>query len=207
MKEEIKIIKGQTREIAYSNDFKNWVREHPQALSKVLGCINQVLISKEEGTYKVDHAEFDDTSVDLINHGFGDSFKVRVRNDSFFVKRDNFRESGGVKEFESSMKAKDKLKGLFNVEVVEYQLGYTNKKTGEKYYVARWVSGMEKAEKHAFIPDVNPNGNRELSNRIDVIKERLKGFWDVNAGNMFYDPKSKKILVFDLENRSGALEA
>lgn len=199
-----KVVKTQRRELGYTKEFKDWIKEHPKVLDNVARAVRKIMSSKnEQGRYDLESAEDGDVKAEMIRHAFSHAFRVTVDGNDYFVKRDQMRPVGGVTEFESSMEAKKLLANMKGVEVVPYQFGYTDKKTGERYFVAKWIPDMERASKYAYIPGMNPLGSEELTKRIQEIQERLPDFWDVNPGNMFYDPKTKKIIVYDLEQRKG----
>ncbi|MDR3642521.1 MAG: hypothetical protein P4L74_02735 [Candidatus Doudnabacteria bacterium] len=100
-----------------------------------------------------------------------------------------------------------KEKGLADVEVVDYVLGYEDGK--DLYFVSSWDPRLETTlegylpvlEKQAEAGDAEAVSElKDLTKKITDIQVALGPvYWDTKARNIFYDSKTKKLFVtFDL---------
>ncbi len=92
-----------------------------------------------------------------------DYLKINFKGHSFFVKRSFVTINPGFTEFESTIKAKEALKDLNFIKVVEAKLGYQDK--NESWYVSEW----QEIEQAGFVPfdTLSLGGIDDYGNSID----------------------------------------
>jgi hypothetical protein len=99
----------------------------------------------------------------------------------------------------SSAVARRLLAGVPDVEVVDFQFGYEDKDRHEKYFVSKWIEGLERVSQ---IPLNSPDATHveQVMDRIYAILKEDKNeiFFDVLEANAFYDSQTKKVILFDL---------
>lgn len=207
--------KQSSRMLGYSFDFKNFVRENPGFLSTAKKLISDI----ESG--RLNSNEVHEANGVLVNRppyfrtdkSYG--YRVEFDGQSFFVKTPRgWWGEGGKKEFDSSKHAEEILKDIPWVDVVEFQLGYTDIK-GKKYFVSKWVDGPVslydyRAGLMNIVIDIQSarttkeernNASMKIKNideKIGLLRSRLKDFWEVADWNMFYDVDKDRIILFDL---------
>ena len=147
-----------------------------------------------------------------------DYLKLSYDGKSFFVKRSFVTTNPGFIEFSNIQEAKELLKDLPNVGVVDAKMGYQDK--NESWYISKW----ENLETDGFQSDpynqLNDYGKNKLpaetqdsffafENERDylnykqgrkLIEEKLKPTGidrDLNA-NLFYNPKTKTFILLDV---------
>lgn len=204
------------RELEYVDEFKEVVHSHP-------GIIDLFKRIREKSKQEIPNDGFWEendiivTPIDykgefLLDESGGDYFKVKVDNNDYFVKckRGYHRGkigSGGVDEANSLNLAREMIKGIANVDVVDFQLGYQDEKTQTSYFVSKWMGGVNLSHflgrKDADIPadeiDAWPKLKKELRDRTYAIYKAIgENFRDVANNNMMYDPVSGKITIFDI---------
>jgi hypothetical protein len=135
----------------------------------------------------------------------GSYFKVETGKDIFFVKTlPGYHLAGlGANEMSSLIKAKKLLEGLEGVEVVDFQLGYEDR-NGTTYFVSKWEDGVPLDN---YFESLHKNDsevkNSDLYRRYIDIVLRLGKFADVEEHNIFYNPQTDKLIVFDVHHRGG----
>jgi hypothetical protein len=104
----------------------------------------------------------------------------------------------------STIKARELLKDLPYVEIIDEQLGYI----GDDFelFVSKWDDRLDNRNKiliksylNKILTDNDPKKYDELVERISKIKERLRSYHDLHYHNMVYDIKKDKIVLFDLQ--------
>jgi hypothetical protein len=139
-------------------------------------------------------------SVERLKRNPAPAFELRVGDERFFVKCEGFySKHGGYNEFKSNEVAQDLLTKLPNVEVIPAQLGFSDAR--QHYFVADWQGNMQEAMYYLYTPDrhkISLLEQEELKKRVVAIQQALGEFVDVSDHNMFYDPETKKLFVFDL---------
>lgn len=198
--------------LAYVDDFKDFIRDNPGFIQSTHEILKNYDFSKDQ----VENNGVVVTRLDSSNLPVKPtfpSFKVQKGNQAFFVKLDDVKRSNlggeGLNEFMDTQKAKELLRDLPWVEVANSQLGYKDDKYA--YFVSKWndlfsLSSlddyMEKLELEIFR---NYSSNKiqqdemyDLKSKIKVLENKLPGYFDIFPHNMAYDPKSKKIYIFDL---------
>lgn len=189
----------------YRPEFKNWLKEHPQAMSKVVKLIDKIIqIPRAE---RKGGEQEGDVQVIPFNSPYSDIFKVVVGSDKFFVKRDQERMNisgvppvGGQVEYYGSAIAKEDLGEDPDVEIIDFQLAYTNRRDYNNrfgYFVSRWED-LETIDKYLTNPDLSSAEKSEIEAKILRVKRLFSAYHDVKPENMFYNPKNKKIVMFDL---------
>lgn len=195
--DSVQITKGK-HGLSYSPEFKNWLKQHPRAMSQVADLIEKIIYNKEKDTgYELTEG---DIKVIYSERPYSDIFEVTVGNDKFFVKRDSSRKvssTGGQFEYNSSMLAKERLNNYPDIETINFQLGYTNKDSNIAYFVSKWED-LESVEDYLSRSDLKSEERKEIKEKLCRIMEIFPDFSDVKKYNMFYDPNTKKIKMFDL---------
>lgn len=207
------------RKLTYTQSFKEMVVKHPRLLSIFQDLENKmkdkiqtrkafVGSSLEDKGIKITVI---DKSQSANNKPLGAYFKVGIGGEAFFVKTvPGYYDLGkGAKELASLNKAKELLKDLKDVEVVDFQLGYEDNK-GTTYFVSKWEEGLhlddysaELASKEHRTKDEKlvhnlASEHAELFARFKEIRLLLSRFVDVSEHNILYNPKTKKLKVFDV---------
>ncbi len=131
----------------------------------------------------------------LIVRNKCDYFIMTIDGQSFFVKRLFVTTTPGVAEFKNTMRAKEVLKDLPFVKVVEAQLGFQNQ--NESWYVSKWENlenvGYEPYHQLTFMPT-------GLAGKVAEIRKRLTGAglgYDINT-NLFYNPGTDSFIMLDV---------
>lgn len=148
----------------------------------------------------------------------GETFYYRAQFDGhpYFIKK--LQESygkeygGGHKEIMDTRAAKELVRDLSNVEIVDYVLGYEGSK--DWYFVSSWNDAFETTLDvylHNLAAEIRKNPSKsealqaeydEILDRTREITKRLRPeYEDVMTYNMAYDPSTKKIFLFDLNKK------
>jgi hypothetical protein len=212
------------RKLAYIEDFKRFVTDHPETIASFRKINDEISYLEKSGNLKTgDVFEEGDLKITIIGSSgdmtqkiydtAGEHLKVEIANQKYFVKRVyGFFRSSGVQEFKSLSRAKEILKRFDDVEVVDYQLGYQDKK-GITYFISKWSDGMRMDEylKLLYIKKEVTKDEKNLEDLMEEIKRLeirvydirsvLGEFWDMDNHNILYDPNTKKLTVFDIHSR------
>ena len=147
--------------------------------------------------------------------------KISIKGQDFFVKRSFVTQNPGFTEFKNIMSAKEALRDLNFVRVVDAQLGYQNK--NESWYVSKWENlesagfttfdtaiswddyGEIKQERinepeNSFLGFESEQEYEEAEEKVNLIKEKLKPLHlehDLDA-NLFYNHKTKTFILLDV---------
>jgi hypothetical protein len=132
-------------------------------------------------------------------------YLVEIGKERFFVKREDNLPSFIDNEFNSTKKARELLKDLPWIEIIDEQLGY--KKDNILIFVSKWDDRLDERKRihlDSYLKLIKENPNKieereEIFDKIKMIQFRLSGFIDVNSQNMYYDTETKKIILFDLK--------
>src|SRR3989338_7488453 len=190
-KESFKSRETETRKLAYDEDFRAWMKEHPGAMKTFL----EIVHSKEfKDAVEGDIIERGEIKVTVIGLYYlrGPRLRLELGGTNFFVKietslqeRDYAR---GHKEFVDSKKAKELLGDLLGVEIYEPQLGYQTE--NESFFVSKWI---DLPVLYDYVEMLSAQNNKEkvseLSKRKKEIQKVLKDFTDIMEYNMFYDSR------------------
>lgn len=213
------------RHLDYADRFKTVIHENPGAIASYLRIHDEMLRRLEMGELRYgDELADGEVKVNVINVKGKESHKLalnrmrtyeraKIGDDNFFVKsKAAFHGMGlGAEEFESCQKAKEVVKDMHDVEIIEYELGYQDsmKRT---FFVSRWLDFprldiyfREKFERNII---TGPSIWRKKEETEDAILENrynevvrimaYKGFDDCYSHNMLYDPIEKKFYLFDI---------
>lgn len=207
------------REIEYTPDFKEVIAQNPGALKSFLKLEKEIEEKAKNRKLDIENEEsFSDGDVratpvysvfNKIYEGLtyedcdvntpADYLKVEIGDNAYFVKRDyGFHWDGsGIQEMNSLKKAKEVLKDMQGVEVVDFQLGYCDDKNRKSYFVSKWMD----------LPTVREASEENVSvlTKFNEINKKLSdaGFIDAHEKNMFYDKTTDTIYVFDVFDREG----
>lgn len=189
----------------YKPEFKDWLKEHPHAMAKVAALIEE-MINNVPRELRNELSDGDIKVIYLDNGGYSDCFKVIIGEDKFFIKRDQKRMNlvgihsvGGLGEYADTAYAKHRLKNNPDIEVIDSQLGYTKNEYKNRlgYFVSKWED-METVSEHLARPNLTPEEIKEIKEKLEKVRKLFHSFHDIKPENMFYNPKNKKIMMFDL---------
>lgn len=130
-------------------------------------------------------------------------FQLTIGGESFFVKCEGMPFRGkGYEEYKNTSEVRERLKEIPWVDTVEFMLGYQDEE-GRSLYVSKWlnlpllneyISGLDQFDNRQDI--------QELNRKVGELQKLLPEFHDLTKRNMFFDPESKKIILFDLHTKS-----
>ena len=183
---------------SFHQEFKDWLKKHPKAMSKVASLIEKIISNVSQ--YTGQSLEEGDIKVVYTKRAYSDVFKVSVGEDNFFVKRDHLRSSiGGQKEYLSSVAFKENFKNDPDIEVIDFQLGYTNADPNHPitYFVSKWED-LETVAEYLKRSDLEPKDKKDIEDKVTKARGPSFNYYDIKAENMCYDPKTKKIKIFDI---------
>lgn len=201
------------RKLKYVESFKKVVSEHPKLISSFLKYKNMIKKSKNNSDQIKEEnksVEVDGIKISLVSKAYnnhetqGSYYKVETDKEAFFVKTiPGFFTNGlGQEELSSLSNAKNLLKDVIGVEVVDFQLGYDDVHN-TTYFVSKW-------QDEGFLDDYlsslkgrqqNPQ-YANLKKRFAKIQKILIRFADVEMHNIFYNPKTDILTIFDIHHRS-----
>lgn len=180
------------------DEYKSLLQEYPHAIPIVMRCIEWckkqgVGKPKVEGDVYVEM--FDDN--DLGEGPFAWYFKVIIGDRSYFIKEQSpsKREDYAVREVLGTKRAKEILqeKGIRNVRVIEVLAGYSSR--DKDIFMSRWID-------HGFVKLSRHKGGlleeRAIARRMEELEKALSGYYDLDDYNIFYNPKTKEMILFDL---------
>lgn len=213
------IAENENKRLIYSEEFKSLIKNNP-GLIKSFRNFERLLIEKrgnedlffdsvfEEGDMRITVIDKHRRNQTVIP---GSYLKVEIKSEIFFVKRKGGfwdRDEGlGFNEFNSLIKAREVLKDIEGVEVVDFQLGYQDEEKRISYFVSKWIDGASmddyiaglRIKNTGYFEDKNIEAQiSSLYSRVNKIISKLQSFYDVGIDNMLYDPVSDKILIFDI---------
>lgn len=134
-----------------------------------------------------------------------DYYKLAIKNKDFFIKKSTDTWNPGHNEFKSSLKALEIAKELGDVEIVDFQLGYTDKNAS--YFVSRWIDLSEYVRLDVYLwekfegYDCFSPQSQSVKKRFKVIAEKFKQWFDFGEVNCFYNPNIHKFLLLDLSQK------
>lgn len=184
-------IPREKRKLAYTHEFKRFVRANPG----IIRIVSEAIRSKEPevriGGIRIKQLE-----------NFGRvrvCWRVDVGEKSFFVKGKYDEKHSGSKQFLALRKLEELLsqrewKQKFpHVEVIKYHFGFDYK--GEHFiatdfYELKLLTYAQLLEKEMPV--------KLLKEFYDFSDQAEKaGYYDIHTSNAFYDPARNKIIVFD----------
>lgn len=194
MSEQISERKSGDRQFAYTEEMKKTVREHPGLVKNARKLIDELLEDEKQLT-----ADNGEVHVERVSGGSEPAFKISSEAVELFVKVETtYKGHGGNKEFHSSHVAAELFKDIPEIDVIEGQLGYSDK--NHEYFVAPFKKdvvtflSLTKTNAH-LITEVE---RQHLVTLLRLINDRLKDFSDISPANLFFDLKTRKIVIFDL---------
>ncbi len=192
---------GVEKSYGYDHSFKKEIRKRPELIEMFQKTTDQL---KSVG----DHVSKGDITIKLFLVREGVKipgrdqcqtkyYKVDIGKNSYFVKSCH-----GFRELKDSLEAKEKLKHLKGVEIVDLYYGFSDSQ-GEGYFVAKWLELPTIENLHTTLPE---NEYRKLEMRVEEARTILgPAYFDTRIGNAFYDKKRDAVILFDL-NKIAALE-
>lgn len=201
-KRGIKIVRETESKFAYTKDFKDLMREKKNLFSTVLELIKELEESSKGDGHEVS-GQRDDITLTTMPIGLDSSeiFKLEIQGKSFFLKKKPSPTNGGFPEIISASSAKNLVKNLANVEVIQPQFAYSDN-SDNHYVVSPWHEAElltdymhSLLDEHTSEADAKYDKLRARVNEIDYV---LYDYGDVGTHNMFYDPSTDKIYLFDL---------
>lgn len=212
--EKITTTETENRQLGYSEDFKEWIREHPGAIALFKEL--SVKIKDKEKPVKVgevvDHEGVRATI--LKNYVWDDKrfiyFKLEIAGKTFFVKSEGVPHRGkGFTEFINSVEAQERLKD-FKARTIRYKLGYQDSNR-ESFFVSEWENDIMPVDEYEGRLGLQSRSTedesearelesklRDLNKRLEEIRDLLKDFHDLEDYNIFYDPNTDEIVLMDL---------
>lgn len=217
------------REVRVTEKFNALLNENPEIIADFLAIDAQLMEKKHEDGEKFFSPD-GKLTVTVIGHAREDAWGKRENQyrgyylkadfidasgnqKSFFIKTmpGNYNtpeKSMGATEFDASAKAKKLVEssGISNVEVVNFQLGYENKRDNRTYFFSDWTNGVRLKEYLEQMPNTDERRD-PLKKRYDKISSLLfPQFHDMFSTNMLYDEDSDKIILFDFMEKESFLK-
>jgi hypothetical protein len=216
--ENIEISQTERKQIAYTDEFKNWIQDHPGTIKAFKQLETELAAQDPESGWEINlSVETEGATLTLVHYfvrGKIYIFKVEAGDKTYCVKKaaepseasehppvghDAFNEIKALAE------AKELLKNVEGVEVADFHFAFRDSQ-GNNYLVLRWY---ELTQVEVFLADSEEGGSllqskkstelaKSIRKRIRIIRDTLKDFYDVKTHNMFYDPDRDKVIVFDL---------
>ena len=204
------------RQIAYTTNFRNFIKEHPGVVSDTLWCIQDIerrgskpgtwssavgiLVTLENPKGSSERKWKSKGSLSSNENRF---YKFEYDNRTLFIKQVKMRNDttgvGGVEEIQNSYNAVQLLRkaNIPGVRIIDYQLGFTDKQYD--YFVSDYLSpkGFIRLDQ---LEVQNPEAYQALKPRCEQIVAVLEpeGYNDIGRFNTFYDSKTDTLILFDL---------
>lgn len=202
----------QSRKLTYENEFKKFIHEHKAEhfLSRIKQLVKALIDTRdwlkleiEDGDLKI--KRFGD---DLpLNSGY---FHINFKGKEFFLrwrKRntnkpiDNSYIYDPANEFSSTVEAREILKSIIGVEVVEPQYAYSSQT--EHYFISLWQDlpllskVMQEFERSSQTSDpIYQSISERYERATDLLSQ--EGYKDLGIDQAFYDREKDTIVFFDL---------
>lgn len=216
-----------SRQMAYTKEFKDFVRNHPGIISIVKQLIAEVtpenvqyhdiMFDKEKRNEILGKmAEKDGVKVEMLGIGpVSKHYMVETEDGNFFVKiRPNrkiygaYQDQSGFTEFMSSAQAEKRLQGT-GIKVVNYEFGY--KSDSNDVFVSKpinikkdfQVSKLTEPGQYIRASLLSSRVKGHLHKRlINIVRTKLGIEYgaDFYLKDIFYNPKTKTILLFDINS-------
>ncbi len=210
MAEQIKTTA--TRNLIYDKGFRTWLKENPETMKSLKNVLKELDAMNWQQLAEHPTLMLDSGAVELLEgkHYSGNfryyNLKVSTNGSSFFLKAELTERlnyvvgTKGADEYKSTLMAKELVKDIPLVEVVEPLLGYQG--TGKSFFVSKWQNLPRVKDYLMKLSKVNESLENtefaELDARVNQIKAALSNFEDVDDYNMLYDPVTKRIVIYDL---------
>ena len=191
----LEIIEGKDWSLGVTKEFKELVGKNSDLVPTVIELLDKL----PKGSRTDEKMTKNGITLTLVqNRNYCTIYKFEFADKKFFLKY-NSSLLYGSKEIKSSAKAAEFLADTPGVRVVNFQLGYHDKK--RSFFVAEWQD-LLRIEHYLAEHEEEPN-LEELRARITHVEDIMdkNNFFDAYAHNMFYDPAKDEIILFDLEHR------
>lgn len=196
------------KKFIYDTEFKEWINKNPGIIKSFKEFLKQFYSTPDGDLHAGLVFQVNDLRVELLKRSNREgglnlfsTFKITVDGISFFVKAEKEQDvSQGFEEFRSTRIAKGILQNIPWVEVIESQLGYQDSE-GRSYFVSKWRD-LKTVQEVLLSGEAGADEHFDLRNKISEIRRLLSKleFFDVDKKNMFYDPATKKIILYDLDS-------
>lgn len=212
--EKITTTETENRQLGYSEDFKEWIREHPGVIALFKELSNKIKESSKP-IKNWETLEHEGIKANVLKDYIWDGkrflyLKVEVDGKKFFVKSEGVPHRGkGFTEFINSAEVQDRLKDL-KARTIRYKLGYQDSKRGS-FFVSEWENNIMPVSAYKdrinlqlkSIEDESEARELEsklsnLEKRLEEIRDLLKDFHDLEDYNIFYDPNTDEVVLMDL---------
>jgi len=195
-----KIEKGNWQ-LAYTDEFKSFVHEHPSAIRGVIAKLGKLANSnasagefiEEEGIKVVVEKKRLKANI----------FSVELHGKKFFLKMGKYLKEEGYDEIESAAEAKKRIDEVqsdlpVGVEVVDYQLGFTQ--GGLNFFVAPWEDINHLSE---YQDEIRGDKDKQeaFDKTITILVSMFQDYEDFRVLNMGYNPQTGKIVLYDLHKK------
>ena len=190
----MKVVEGRRKKLAYTQRAKDFVRQNPRLIKEFLNAVRSIWDSKvgakaKYGTTTVEKLKF---SRDIKKF-----FLVERAGKKFFVKWVSTDFVRGV--VVSSIEAMREAEGIIRkhgIQPMQYEFGFEGK--NGSFLVSRFygLKNLNEVSDNAVV--------READRRMNAASRELseKGIFDLERRNLFYDPRNKKFIAFDLSFES-----
>ena len=190
----LEIIEGKDWSLGVTKEFKDLVGKNSDLVPTIIELLDKLPKNTPEGS-EVKKNEITLTLVEIRT--YCTIYKFELDNKKFFLKYNSYLLHGS-EEVKSSAKAAELLTDTPGVRVVNFHLGYHDKK--RSFFVAEW---QDLKPLRAYLSEHEGEPKREeLQTRLHHIIEIMEknNFVDAYAHNMFYDPTKDEIILFDLQH-------
>ncbi len=185
-------------------DFKTLIRQYPNSLSRI-----KDLLAQADGINKTcSNGDLTLTCLDIKDKST--YYKLQIGKEMFFLKYssgqqvqypDLYLKPHGFYEMKSALRLKEALRDIPNVRVIEPQIGYSDDK--RDVIVTKWEDGMLLKD---YLENIATEEQAlEIKNKVSGIYHAIRQafgdkahFVDMADYNIFYDPKDKTFILFDL---------
>jgi hypothetical protein len=186
------------RSLAYKPEIKEAIDERPGIIKDSLNLISE-LEKKGLGS----QLEQDGLRVTYFNaRNWSHSFKLETNGQTYFVRKERGRDTG-AKAMAAFEEANRRLEGRDDIRTIDSQLGYTDAK-GNDYFVAKWEDLLPMGDYLSIDyqgPDSSEEEKAPIREKVVEAYSIFRDFNDVGTWNMFYDPKTKQVVMYDLEQK------
>ncbi len=197
------------RAMAYTNAFKTFVHEHPHVLRQVETQIDELYAQNPKPGDELSTPECKVVFLDREPLHDSDYFSVHVAGRDFFVKAPGVNEdtTPAYAEVVAGHALQKKLEGLHipKLKVVKYHFGYTDSK-GRNILVAdlaakHWRIAQEYMNEISKTDLAKADSLQRRTDYVMQVLDLTEGegeFLDIQPYNMFYDPDTDELILFDI---------
>ncbi|MCI0566359.1 hypothetical protein L0Y46_04160 [bacterium] len=194
--EKLKEKSGNDWQLIYTGEISKLNKEKPRIIKNVLQLISEV-----ERTGVGERMERDGIAVTFFQErNWSHNFKVEVGGETFFVRKERGRGTG-LEAMHAFEEAKERIRERNDIRLIDHQLGYADNVEND-YFVAKWEDLPIMAD--YLGQDLSDEERSFIAEKLMWIYETFADYKDVTTGNMFYDPKNKQVVLFDLQKSDPA---